>query len=106
MFTSAESDDEATVHPRTGGKQYTGGKRSLGDGDNSEYEESDMEFKREDSDGEYAGGKKPVGGGRKKQKYEMKTKQPNPNGRVPGRKLVMWHRKSTSRLKSHAAAQV
>jgi hypothetical protein len=83
-----------------GGKTYTGGKRTLTDGGASDEEQSDADFKQEDSDDDYegmTGSKQPLGGGgrRKKQKYEMKDKPPNPNGRVLGRKLVMWHRKFT-----------
>ena len=59
-------------------------------------EESDVEFKQEDgSDNDYEAttpSKKTIAV-RKKQKYNQKGLKPNPNGRVVGRKLVMWHRK-------------
>lgn len=58
-----------------------------------------MEFKEEGSDDDYDGAsKKPISGKKKQknlQKYVQKAKKPNPNGRVVGRKLVMWHRKSS-----------
>lgn len=62
-------------------------------------EESDVEVKEEESDDDYEGAsKKPMSGKKQKnlQKYDLKKKLPNakfPNGRVVGRKLVMWHRK-------------
>ena len=86
--------------PVTEGNYYTGGKGPIIDGSASDEEQSDIEYKQEDSDGEYMGegrtnAKQSFGhGNRKKQKYEVKEKTPNPNGRVVGRKLVMWHRKS------------
>lgn len=87
---NTSDDDSFIAHPTTGGKFLLSNAY-----DNNE---SDEEFMEEDgSDGDYEGrpaSKKPLGTAGKKNKAPKKTGPPNPNGRVVGRKLVMWHRKS------------
>ena len=60
-------------------------------------EDSDVEFKDEDaSDDDFEAGtpsKKAVPVCKKQKYNQKKGLKPNPNGRVVGRKLVMWHRK-------------